>query len=90
MPKYTTEEGRTIIRGLLTGKPARPCPMMSDAEFERRYDPQGYHEQRLRELLRELIVAVNNLTEAFTPKPYSPRQNERVFDAKRPTGPVGL
>lgn len=63
MPEYTAEEVKTIMAGLLTGKPARPHRMMSDAEFLERYDPQAAHEHRIETILLGLTEAIQRLTE---------------------------
>ena len=60
MVEYTIEQGRTILKGLLSGLPPN-YRSMSDAEFEARYDPQSAREKRLENLLEELIGAVRDL-----------------------------
>ena len=58
--KYTTAQAKTIVKGLLSGRPPNYRPM-PDAEFEARYDPQSAREKRLENLLEELIGAVSDL-----------------------------
>ena len=58
--EYTKEQAKTIVKGLLSGRPPNYRPM-SDAEFESRYDPQSAREKRLENLLAELIGAVRDL-----------------------------
>jgi hypothetical protein len=60
MVKYTTAQAKTIVQGLLSGRPPHYRPM-PDAEFEARYDPQSAREKRLENLLEELIGAVRDL-----------------------------
>ena len=58
--EYTKEQAKTIVKGLLSGRPPNYRPM-PDAEFESRYDPQSAREKRLETLLEELIGAVRDL-----------------------------
>ena len=60
MVEYTKEQAKTIVKGLLSGRPPN-YRSMSDAEFEARYDPQTAREKRLENLLEELIGAVRDL-----------------------------
>ena len=77
MVKYTTEQVRTIIAGLATGR--RHRHPMSDDEFESRYDPQGYREKRIIALLEQISSALSDLALPARPEP-------RHYD--RPSGPI--
>ena len=69
--EYTKEQAKTIVKGLLSGRPPNYRPM-SDAEFESRYDPQSAREKRLETLLEELIGAVRDLAAPPAAGPPSP------------------
>ena len=69
--KYTSAQAKTIVKGLLSGRPPNYRPM-PDAEFEARYDPQSVREKRLENLLEELIGAVRDLAVPPTAGPPPP------------------
>ena len=71
MVEYTKEQAKTIVKGLLSGRPPNYRPM-PDAEFEARYDPQSAREKRLENLLEELIGAVRDLAVPPTAGPPPP------------------
>ena len=85
MAKYTKEQVRTIIRGLATGSAHRRIPI-SDAEFERLYDPAAYEHKELIPLLKDLTQAIRELGERPT-RPERPYTTAPTPSAK---GPVEL
>lgn len=66
--QYTKEEVRTILKGLTSGS-ATPRRMMSDAEFESRYDPQAAYERRIISLLERISAALEEFVHAQSPPP---------------------
>lgn len=75
---YTTEEGRRIVNGLLSGQRVGSRPL-SDAEFERQYDPEGYDRRRIIQLLESIEKALWALANAEVV------MGGRVRDAERTT-----
>ena len=67
MGQYTRADVKLILAGLATGKPAhyRPC---SDAEFQARYDPQGYQADRALALLTEIKEILERLSPREKPQ----------------------
>ena len=87
MATYTKDQARRIVAGLASSKRSHHTPM-SDAEFESRYDPQGYREKRIIALLEDIASSLSNLTLPARPEP---RQYDRPFVPIQPkTGPVEL
>ena len=87
-PKRTLEEVETInrarARAWLAGR-----PMMSDNEFEARYDPQGHRDRLLLETLQDLTYTLRRLAPDFTPQPERPWRPSRSAPPVRPlSGPI--
>jgi len=80
-PKRTLEQieqdGRARARAWLAQH-----PMMSDDEFEARYDPQGHRDRLLLEALRDLTDAIWHLTAN------PPTQREQSWRPARSSPPV--
>jgi len=66
-------------------------PMMSDDEFERRYDPQGYRDRLLIQTLEDLTYAVRRLAPDFIAQPERAWRPARSVPAPRPlSGPIDI
>jgi hypothetical protein len=89
-PKRTLEEVETISRARAKAWYAQH-PMMSDDEFERSYDPQGYRDRLLLEALRDLANAIWRLAPDSLmqrEQPWRPSQAARTIHP--PTGAIEL
>ena len=70
-------------------------PPMSDAEFERRYDPEGYFRTQLMQVLGDIHQMLVSLSASGglpdgTKQPYIPWQSSNRPQSHKPSGPTEL
>ena len=88
--KYTKADvnriAETFDEGLSRGPWRRP--MMSDAEFERRYDPAAYEHRKLMAVLNRVAAALENAPVQAPPRP-GPDPRPRPPDPAPPNQAAG-
>lgn len=85
MQKYTPEQ----LERHRNRQRAYARRSMSDAEFERMYNPQAYRDAQLLEALQDLTHAVNRLAPDFQAQPERPWRPSRPAPTIHPlSGPI--